>query len=570
MSRLTGFIMLLLVFSGCGGVDTKKSSLGNLLKEELVSKSRASIPKWMNVLPEDEKKLWFVGFSTKNTTEQNGRDNAYNHAVKEVAKFIGVDVFNKVSVIQKSSAKSSAIFDPTETRKSIQEFLTKAMVSKVKGKEYYVEKWKGIYTGGVLYYYKVRVLSHVSKEAIQQVIRNRSVYQQKVNKTVARATDSLIIAEKFVNQASRQSSLKPSKALSNLNKALQAVNLVKALILPYPEIRSVAFLKQAKDIKQKIINIEGLISKNPAIKLRLSLSKLIKSGVKMPFRIAIGSITYRDTSIATEFSQHLTRKLEQVLSSENSKQQIVISNEDLRKILKQKKISLESILKNPRLLGYRKKLDGMLYVKFFEEQGEIRVVLELKKSPSAELLKSDSLRLPREMFSSCRTFFPKKNDVDDMNMLIDKQKKKSKMQIKIWTDRGKGAEYKKGENVRFFLKSNRDCYVYIWVRDSKGVVNLLFPNPSDTQNYIKANITHTIPSPSMGLFAFPIQAPFGTDIITVKASTSPLADIKMGESFSSINMLVKSRGYKSRGIGYKGIGYKVLQAKATCSVRTVK
>ena len=54
---------------------------------------------------------------------------------------------------------------------------------------------------------------------------------------------------------------------------------------------------------------------------------------------------------------------------------------------------------------------------------------------------------------------------------------------------------KEGEEVKIFFQTNRDSYVYIFSVAADGSVTLLLPNSVNQENFIKAAVAYTFPTP---------------------------------------------------------------------------
>ena len=101
--------------------------------------------------------------------------------------------------------------------------------------------------------------------------------------------------------------------------------------------------------------------------------------------------------------------------------------------------------------------------------------------------------------------------------------------ISIRPEKGQGAVYRHGEKIRFLVNASRDCFIkviYLSSTDSKSggrkkMNTLLFPNPHDRDNRIQAGRGRTI-----GRYGeLEVNAPYGTDVITVMASVHQFTDL---------------------------------------------
>ena len=103
--------------------------------------------------------------------------------------------------------------------------------------------------------------------------------------------------------------------------------------------------------------------------------------------------------------------------------------------------------------------------------------------------------------------------------------------------------------------SNRDCYVKVYHIDALNKMQLIFPNPYFSDNFVTAEKIYKIPD-SRYPFAFVLGEPYGTEFIKVMASTVQFTDIE--ESFE--NLGTPSRGSASRGLSIKRTDSQVTEA----------
>src|SRR4030065_1024455 len=69
----------------------------------------------------------------------------------------------------------------------------------------------------------------------------------------------------------------------------------------------------------------------------------------------------------------------------------------------------------------------------------------------------------------------------------------SKLDIKVWVDKGENAGYEPGEDIRVYFKTNRDAYVIIYDIDTRGNVHLLYPYDYRDRRFAEAYRTYRIP-----------------------------------------------------------------------------
>jgi hypothetical protein len=76
-----------------------------------------------------------------------------------------------------------------------------------------------------------------------------------------------------------------------------------------------------------------------------------------------------------------------------------------------------------------------------------------------------------------------------------------------------------GEELRLSLLAGADCYFVVYQVDVNNNMQLIFPNPYDRDNKLKAGVERIIPEYSH----FDLHAPFGEERVLVYASEQPIA-----------------------------------------------
>ncbi|HLD36209.1 MAG TPA: hypothetical protein VJC37_05765 [Planctomycetota bacterium] len=111
--------------------------------EKMIWSSFDQRPGWtVNEPPAKEGIFYFVGLSGKYATEKEGRDDAQRTATNNVVKYIGTFAQDKFQQITTSHGLTSEIVDPTRAVRDFQEQLAQAFTTKIKPKEWYIEKWQ--------------------------------------------------------------------------------------------------------------------------------------------------------------------------------------------------------------------------------------------------------------------------------------------------------------------------------------------------------------------------------------------------------------------------------------------
>ena len=95
------------------------------------------------------------------------------------------------------------------------------------------------------------------------------------------------------------------------------------------------------------------------------------------------------------------------------------------------------------------------------------------------------------------------------------------LDVQVWPNRD-DAEYYSGDNVVINFRANRDCFVSIYSIDSRGHVNLLFPNDPSDDNYISGGVTYHLPDGN-DKYDLKVDGPSGREYLQIVASRERFA-----------------------------------------------
>ena len=104
---------------------------------------------------------------------------------------------------------------------------------------------------------------------------------------------------------------------------------------------------------------------------------------------------------------------------------------------------------------------------------------------------------------------------DPLARILNLKQDKPNFNIDVWTDKKR---YRVGEEVRFHLRSDRDCYLTLIDYETSGNVKVLFPNRYDQKNFIEAGRTYSILAPEYEL-KLTVEPPPGIEKIKAIATT---------------------------------------------------
>lgn len=121
------------------------------------------------------------------------------------------------------------------------------------------------------------------------------------------------------------------------------------------------------------------------------------------------------------------------------------------------------------------------------------------------------------------------------------------LHVRIWTDK---KEYRKGDDIRIYLKGNRPFYARVLYKDAAGGITQILPNPYRQENYFQGGVVFELPEGSKDRYRLEVAPPFGGEEVIVHASTAPLGvlDIEATGAVYGVKTQSRDMGIKSRGV----------------------
>ncbi|MBI5755702.1 MAG: DUF4384 domain-containing protein [Nitrospirae bacterium] len=115
----------------------------------------------------------------------------------------------------------------------------------------------------------------------------------------------------------------------------------------------------------------------------------------------------------------------------------------------------------------------------------------------------------------------------------------SPFNVRVWTDKTK---YMFGEPVTFYFTADRDCYLTLLDQGTSGTLRVIFPNPYQQDNFIRAGKTYAVPDPAAN-YEIRVDGPAGIErvkaIATLNKSDQPPVDLSKG--FYELSLRDESR-----------------------------
>jgi serine/threonine protein kinase len=143
--------------------------------------------------------------------------------------------------------------------------------------------------------------------------------------------------------------------------------------------------------------------------------------------------------------------------------------------------------------------------------------------------------------------------------------------VNAWTDKEKDYVYKEGDVIKFFYKANKNCYVYLYYKDTSRNVKMIVPSGYNKNNYIKANQTYSFPDETM-TFEIKVTPPFGTEELKVVASYQAIKDLEIKDDEKGFRDLGVSQNIDLNKAYTRNLSFvpKDARTETTCKITTTE
>jgi len=170
ISKLAATLFLVSTIPACATLPSHSNfSASNDVEESLIWSSNEERPEWTMEEPDVKNKtMSFVGLSATHATEKGARKDARRNAVDNISSYIGTLAKDKFENAYLSYGLDSSILDPTSGSRQFGKQLTANIVSRVKTKKWYSEKWSTESGIG----YRVFVLAKIPEDALNESYKN--------------------------------------------------------------------------------------------------------------------------------------------------------------------------------------------------------------------------------------------------------------------------------------------------------------------------------------------------------------------------------------------------------------
>jgi len=118
--------------------------------------------------------------------------------------------------------------------------------------------------------------------------------------------------------------------------------------------------------------------------------------------------------------------------------------------------------------------------------------------------------------------------------------------VKLWTNQ---LQFRPGQYMRIYIKGNKPFYGRLTYKDASGNLLQILPNPNRSQYHFNGSVTYQVPDINDN-FELLVAPPFGSEKLTLYASTSPLGQVKKQDLGGIYKLAQESKkvAFQTRGI----------------------
>ena len=236
--------------------------------------------------------------------------------------------------------------------------------------------------------------------------------------------------------------------------------------------------------------------------------------------ILVNNFTFEDTPMGSKFSRRFKASIDQKLSAEGFS-------------------VVQDISTNPNALV----LNGT----YWENGDKLKIVTILRTQLEGKNISSAECYLPKRSIESLGIAYKPENYTQalvDQKIFAENEIVGGNLNIELWTNKGKDRLiYTEGEELRLFVRSNKEAYIRIIYYLADGSKVLLKDNFFINRDMV--NKTVTIPD------YFECAEPFGVETMQLNAQVDPFEPLNTYEEYgyefiteSTQSIQVKSRGFK--------------------------
>lgn len=282
-------------------------------------------------------------------------------------------------------------------------------------------------------------------------------------------------------------------------------------------------------------------------KLREAVLSLSSKVPDKTARIMVARIYYRD-KLPGPISPYIKQKLEMAIETHTSF--ALVGEEEIKNVavkIYQAGYSTAGV-GTPESFANLSGAKVVIVGSYWDSADEVELNLKAIDAGSRIVLSTSNVKIPKNLLPNIPLAPENYNSkIDDE--ILQTESKGDELQVEVWVDRPDGVYYE-GDEIKIFVRANRDCYINLVYYDAEGNAILVFPHKGNWEHKIEGNKIYKVPGD------FVIKPPFGREILKVFASDKPFP-IPKGKTEAGLIVLDSILDYMSntRSIGLKAGRY---------------
>ncbi len=289
-------------------------------------------------------------------------------------------------------------------------------------------------------------------------------------------------------------------------------------------------LAEFSKLQTEVENTKAKLEKSTAADINEAASMLslaIKSQVPENVKSArLVNLSYQDTKMGSTFSRRFSKTLEQKLSAVAG-------------------INIVTDISDPSQAG----INDMLTGTYWKEGNALRIILVLKDTKTNQTLASAETKLSQDWLTQNQINYKPENfrqAYSNMKAFKTDEVTGGGLVADIWTNKGdQNLIYTEGDDMKLFVRVNRECYIRVIYHMADGSRVLLVDNYYISSD--KVNTVYELP------YEFECSEPFGVETLQLNAQTQPFdaLNVTNQDGYDFINeglndILVTTRGFKKK------------------------
>lgn len=487
----------------------------------------AQVPAWKDFKQRQQlypNEVYFIGFSMNKKDAEKSETELLNK-LKQSAK---TELVNTVLVTVESMSalyQSEINDDLTSSFKHASTSFSKIDLTGLETETYYDKRKKTAYA-----------LAYVKKEVLIEY------YLQKLKTLKYNIAGKISAAEQFISMDDEENALKAYYECMPLFREAESAFTIVILLRVSKEQISQIYEYEAK-VKRGIASVchSNQISL-PELCSFMTYGLKMQTGTFKEF-IRMGSFTFEDTKMSSQFSRRFINAFEKELIEEANY-----------------KVSITAAKPGSKPPVY------LLSGTYWNDGENLKVIAILRNTETGKPIASAEGYLPISWLNQRSISFKPENfgqAAENMKLFKSNEITNGGMQIKLWTNKLDDSPiFMENDTLTLFIRTNHECYLRIVDYMADGSKVLLVDNM-----YIGSDkVNMTVPLPIM----FQCAAPFGVEILQANSQSKEFTPLRTKSEYGYNFIVDDLSGILSNTRGFKRLNNEDLKAESRVVVTTMR